>query len=301
MPIDARHHGAAEIRDVGPELRQRRRRDCPGCRSASPGSGRSSSIATSPTEKLSRPCASPLKWSDAVGDPFHGRFRRASGLRGQRVFAVHEALRAEAAADIAGDDADLLRRHLQDLVGQRVAQAVHALAGDREREALGLRVVLRDDAARLHEVGDQAVVLDVERDDPVAPWRRWRRPRPCRPWPYRRRRCPAARSQTGGRAGADRGAHVDDRGKRSRSRSRSPRRRRGPARTVSATTKATASPTCLATSLARTGMWATWSCVPSALGIGAWHGTSPRWATSAAVRIRLHALHGARGLEVART
>ena len=165
-PIDPGHHGAAEVRDVGPELRQ------VGAEIAqNVEAHRQEAVLAVERNLADRDVVAPLrialKMVAAVGDPFHGPVQAPSGFRGERVFAVHEALRAKAAADVAGDDAHLLRRHLQDLLRQRVAQAVHALARGRDREALGLRIEFGDDAAGLHEVRDQAVVLDGERDDPL--------------------------------------------------------------------------------------------------------------------------------------
>ena len=46
----------------------------------------------------------------------------------ERIFAIHDGLGAEAAADVIGDDAQFVRRDLQDLVGQ-IDRAIHARPG----------------------------------------------------------------------------------------------------------------------------------------------------------------------------
>ena len=62
-----------------------------------------------------------------------GRPSRSGGLKHQRIFAIHQALGAEAAADVIGDDAQFVRRDFHDLVGDLVAQSMHALAADVQR------------------------------------------------------------------------------------------------------------------------------------------------------------------------
>ena len=78
------------------------------------------------------------KMLGAVGEPLHRPAEAPRRLEAQRVFPVHEGLGAEAAADIAGLHVEGVRRHLEDRLRQRVAQAVHALAADGEREALAV-------------------------------------------------------------------------------------------------------------------------------------------------------------------
>ena len=96
----------------------------------------------------------------AVADPLHRPAETARRFHRQRVFAIVEGLRAKAAADIVGDDADLLRRHLEDVLGQRVADAVHALRAERHREALVFGAPFGETGARLHVVGDETVVVE---------------------------------------------------------------------------------------------------------------------------------------------
>ncbi len=96
----------------------------------------------------------------ALADPFDRPADAPGGERRQRVLVIDERLGAEAAADVRGDHPDLADRHAED-IGDVVAHAVAALGAEGEREAAALRVVLGDDAARLHVVGDDPVVDDL--------------------------------------------------------------------------------------------------------------------------------------------
>jgi hypothetical protein len=62
------------------------------------------------------------------------------------------------------DDADLLRIHPEDVLGERAAHAVDALAADRERESRVL-VPLGKAGARLHVIRDEAIVDEFDRRD----------------------------------------------------------------------------------------------------------------------------------------
>ena len=97
--------------------------------------------------------------------------RPAGQLRGeqhQRDLVVDRRLHAEAAADVAGDDAHLAFRHLEDLPRQFGAIGVRALQGRVDRVVVGGGVVVADAAARLHRrrghaVDDEAVPDDMRR------------------------------------------------------------------------------------------------------------------------------------------
>ena len=160
--VDPGHHGGAEIGDVGSELRQigaEVREDVEAHREEAPV-GRKRDLAGG---EIVAPLRIAGEVVHAVGDPLDRAAEAARGFGRERVFAVHEALGAEAAADVRRDHPDLRRVDLQHLVRERVAQAVDALARDRQGEALGRGVIGRDDAAGFHEVGDQPVVLDRDR------------------------------------------------------------------------------------------------------------------------------------------
>ncbi len=87
---------------------------------------------------------------------------RAPG--GEHVLGVERGLHAEAAADVADQDADLLGRDAQDILGELVAQARRRLATDPQRDASGRRVETRQRGARLDRTGRQALVDEFEFD-----------------------------------------------------------------------------------------------------------------------------------------
>ncbi|MEY9264128.1 hypothetical protein ABIF23_003523 [Bradyrhizobium elkanii] len=96
----------------------------------------------------------------ALGRPFDALLELARGDRDQRIFAIGKQLGAKAAADIRADYPHVLLRHLQDHVAEDLAQAVAALAADRQRQMILLGVVFGDRSARLHEIGDDARIDD---------------------------------------------------------------------------------------------------------------------------------------------
>src|SRR5215472_2476289 len=75
------------------------------------------------------------------------------------------ALHAEAAADLAGDDAELGFRNVQDATRHVGARGVRALGPDIKREAAKPVVPLADNAARLHRGGGDAVEDELESSD----------------------------------------------------------------------------------------------------------------------------------------
>ena len=82
-------------------------------------------------------------------------------------FRMHEDLHAEAAAHVAGAHAKLGRADLEDHVGHDRPDHVHALRGQPQRRAVVLGVVLADGAARLHRVGDQPLVDELQLDHAI--------------------------------------------------------------------------------------------------------------------------------------
>src|SRR6516162_3213425 len=75
------------------------------------------------------------------------------------------ALHAKAAADLAGDDAQLGFRDVQNAARQVGARRVWALSPDIEREAAEPVVPVADNAARLHRRGGDAVEDEPEPGD----------------------------------------------------------------------------------------------------------------------------------------
>ena len=108
----------------------------------------------------------------AVGDeaagalvgPFDRAAERARGMQHADIFRKRRRLHAERAADIAGEDADLLGLDVEDF--RHVApHAEHALRGDVQREASARGIVDADRRARLHRVHHQAAVDELEPRD----------------------------------------------------------------------------------------------------------------------------------------
>ena len=99
------------------------------------------------------------------GAPFHRPGEPARRPKDQDVFRIEAVLDAEAAADIGAGNLDPLGRHAQDRVGQRLADAMHALAGQQQMEGFALPVVLPDGGAMFQRGDDDAVVDQFELDD----------------------------------------------------------------------------------------------------------------------------------------
>ena len=221
----------------------------------------------------------------AVAGPFDRPAEPLRRLKQQRIFAVDETFGAEAAADIGRDDAQLLRPALQHLPGDHVAHAVHALRAAGQHETVLVRLPFADRRARLHVVADEPVVDELDADGRVPPSRRRRRSSSCRRARRGRRGCCRARARPAACPCRARWP-CRPRRPRIRSRPRSARRRPAPARGVSATTKATASPTWLTRSRHRIGMSRVGARVPSGCFSMALERKSPRCVRSAAVSTR---------------
>ena len=176
----------------------------------------------------------------AVAGPFH---RAADLLRGPQaddLFGIDENLRAEAAADVGRDDAQLVLGRHADEGRDDEPRHMRILRGVPEREILRAGVVFADRDARLHRVGHQPVVDDVEPGD-VLGRLRTRRPPPWRRRDATDRSCSSARP----RGSPARSAPWPDRSPPAapRSRPRPSRRRPCACASVSAITTATGSPT----------------------------------------------------------
>jgi len=96
-------------------------------------------------------------------DPLHRPTDAPGGPQDQHMLGVNEVLGAKAAADVGRDEPHLRRRRSERLGGV-VAIAMDVLAGDMQRVAPARRVVEPDAAARLHRIGDDAVIVEVELD-----------------------------------------------------------------------------------------------------------------------------------------
>ena len=93
-----------------------------------------------------------------AGDPFHRTATAAGGPRKQGVLGVGEVLGAEPATDVGCDEAQTFGGHIQH-ARDGVAIAVQALAGDMRDILFCNRIVVADDATRLHRIGDDPVVM----------------------------------------------------------------------------------------------------------------------------------------------
>ena len=123
------------------------------------------SSASSASVTLSRACASDRKASVRVLIHFTGRPMSFDGVTGQRRFIEHRRLHAEAAADVDADHAHFAFRDVQHL-GDLVAIGVRALHRRVDDVAVLRRQIDADGAARLHRrrghaVDDEAAFGDM--------------------------------------------------------------------------------------------------------------------------------------------
>src|SRR5437763_3282665 len=101
----------------------------------------------------------------ALGGPLD-RLPDLAGRPGDdRLLGIMEDLRAKPAADIRRDDPQLGLRYVQYVGAHQQPDHMRVLAGRVERMLAGRAVVFADRGARLHRIGDEAVVDQVELDD----------------------------------------------------------------------------------------------------------------------------------------
>ncbi len=93
----------------------------------------------------------------ARADPFDRTPDRLRAKQHERHLVIDRGLHAEAAADVAGDDADAAFRDLQHRMGQLGAEIMGALQGRVDGVAILDGVVFADRAARLHGGAGDAV------------------------------------------------------------------------------------------------------------------------------------------------
>ena len=101
----------------------------------------------------------------ALGGPLDRTADAARRPGDHRLFVVAEDLAAEAAAHVGGDDAQLVLGNAQHEGRQDQAQHVRVLRRRPQRVVARALVVFRRRGARLHGVGDQAIVDDVDLGD----------------------------------------------------------------------------------------------------------------------------------------
>ena len=104
------------------------------------------------------------KTGRALIGPFHRTAQRLRRVQDAGIFGIVDVLHAEGAADIGGQDADLVVRYIQDL-RQRHLVAGDALGRNLQRIALVRLVEGRQRHARLHRHHGDASVDDIELRD----------------------------------------------------------------------------------------------------------------------------------------
>ena len=101
----------------------------------------------------------------ALGRPLDRPADALAGPDQRRLFGIEEDLRAEAAADVGRDDAHLRFGQAEHEGTHQQPLDVRVLVGHVQRVALVVPRVLRIRRARLHRVGDQPVVGELQRGD----------------------------------------------------------------------------------------------------------------------------------------
>ncbi len=101
----------------------------------------------------------------AIRRPLHRPPDEPRRPQAHNFLRVYENLRAETAADIGRDHAQLVLRRHADERGNDQPRHVRVLRCVPEREVIGTGIIFGDGDARLHGIGNQAVVDDVEPRD----------------------------------------------------------------------------------------------------------------------------------------
>ena len=111
----------------------------------------------------------PMRGGDEIlamaGNPFHRTAEAAGGPQHQHVFRIEAVLHPEPTADIRARDLDPFRRNPEYRLGQRLANAMHALAGQKQVEGLCRGIVLANGGAVFERGDDQPVVDQFKLDD----------------------------------------------------------------------------------------------------------------------------------------
>ena len=105
------------------------------------------------------------KTAGALVAPLDRTAERARRMQDPDVFGIGRRLHAERAADVMGKDAQTFGLDPEQVLGERAAQAEHALAADVQGEAPALRLVGGERRARLHGRDDHAIAHDPHSGD----------------------------------------------------------------------------------------------------------------------------------------
>ncbi len=106
-----------------------------------------------------------------VLDPLDRPAEPVGRRRHQDLLRIDRALRAEAAADVGDDDADVLDRQ-PERGRDHIAQRVRALRGRRHDERSGVAIAVRDGTARLDGRGAETRMPQALADDEMRPGHR---------------------------------------------------------------------------------------------------------------------------------
>jgi hypothetical protein len=100
----------------------------------------------------------------ALADPAHRAAEAAGGPQHEDIFGVDGVLEAEAAADIADEDADAILVEMEG-AGEMTADAMRHLRGSEQGEAAGHIVPFADGAAGFQRRHDDAAIDDIDARD----------------------------------------------------------------------------------------------------------------------------------------
>src|ERR1700722_13710690 len=98
----------------------------------------------------------------AIGEPTDAPSETLRGLENKRILPIDDGLGSEPAADVLRDDAKGFWPNFQHRLGDRALNAVHALTSEVQRKAAGFRIIFTNSGARLHIIGDDARVDDLD-------------------------------------------------------------------------------------------------------------------------------------------
>ena len=125
----------------------------------------SASNAISAWVTWSRPCASVRNASERSRHPFHRPADLARRPQADDLLRIDEDLRAEAAAHVGRDHAQLVLGRHADEGGDHQPRDMRVLRRVPQREAVGAGIVFADGGARLDRIRNEAVVDDIELGD----------------------------------------------------------------------------------------------------------------------------------------
>ncbi len=100
-----------------------------------------------------------------LGDPFDRPPEPPRRPQHQHPFGIEKILHTEPAADVGRGQLDALGGQPEHRLGELIADAVDALSGQQQVEAVGSRVIIADRRPRLDRRRHEAVVDKLDLDD----------------------------------------------------------------------------------------------------------------------------------------